>query len=57
MAAITAWLLPEPDSPTIATVSRGITSMSMPFTACTSPSARRKRTSRPRMVRMGSVMT
>ena len=33
MIAIVVWLLPEPDSPTIATVSFGMTSRSIPLTA------------------------
>ncbi len=38
MIAIVVWLLPEPDSPTIATVSFGMTSRSIPLTASTMPS-------------------
>src|SRR4051812_21621489 len=45
------WLLPEPDSPTIATVSPGVTSILMPLTACSTPSPVRKRTWRSRMER------
>ena len=48
MTACIVWLLPDPDSPTIATVSPGATSRSRPFTACSTPSPVRKRTSRPR---------
>src|ERR1700690_3439736 len=54
MAAIIAWLLPEPDSPTMATVSPGPTLRSIPRTACTSPSGVSKRTCSPRMSRIGA---
>ena len=40
MAAIMVWLLPEPNSPTMATVSPRRTLMSTPLTARTSPSMR-----------------
>src|SRR4051794_33589557 len=53
MTACAIWLLPDPDSPTIATVSPGATSRSRPFTACSTPSPVRKRTSRPRSERRG----
>src|SRR5829696_6914861 len=53
MTACAVWLLPDPDSPTIATVSPGATSRSRPFTACSTPSPVRKRTSRPRRERRG----
>src|SRR5215204_736890 len=53
MTACAVWLLPEPDSPTIATVSPGATSRSRPFTACSTPSPVRKRTWRPRRERRG----
>ena len=56
MADITVWLLPEPDSPTMATNSPGLTSMSMPFTASTSPSPVRNSTLRSRTARMGSAV-
>src|SRR5688572_8744365 len=38
MAPIISWLLPEPDSPTIATVSPAFTSRFTPLTASTMPS-------------------
>src|SRR3712207_6109341 len=50
------WLLPEPDSPTMATVSPGATSRLMPFTACRMPSPVRKRTLRLRTERTGSAI-
>src|SRR5829696_4586910 len=53
MTACAVWLLPDPDSPTIATVSPGPTSRSRPFTACSTPSPVRKRTWRPRSERRG----
>src|SRR5215218_4709293 len=53
MTACAVWLLPDPDSPTIATVSPGPTSRSRPFTACSTPSPVRKRTSRRRSERRG----
>src|SRR5215217_1980762 len=51
------WLLPEPDSPTMATVSPGLMSRSMPFTACRIPSPVRKRTLRLRRESTGSAMS
>ena len=48
MAAIISWLLPEPDSPTIATVSPGLHVELTPFTASTDAVERaRKSPSRP----------
>src|SRR3954453_21291809 len=55
MTACAVWLLPEPDSPTMATVSPGATSRPTPFTACSTPSPVRKRTSRPRRERRGGA--
>src|SRR5262245_8464264 len=46
IAAIMVWLLPEPDSPTTATVSPALTCMLMPLTASTMPSRVRNRTCR-----------
>src|SRR4051794_38685840 len=57
MTDIMVWLLPEPDSPTIATVSPGLMSRSMPLTAWRMPSPVRKRTLRSRTARTGSVMS
>ena len=56
MAAITIWLLPDPDSPTTATVSLASTWRSTPFTASTSPSTVRNRTRKPLMEKIGSAM-
>jgi len=48
--------LPEPDSPTTASVSPGRTSRSMPLTALTAPSGVEKETFRPRTARIGSMV-
>ena len=56
MIAIVVWLLPEPNSPTMATVSLAATSRSMPLTAATVPSLVSKSTRRSRTVRTGSGM-
>ena len=49
------WLLPEPDSPTIARVSPGRRSRARPRTASTGPSGVAKRTAKSFTVRMGSL--
>src|SRR5688572_28991385 len=51
------WLLPDPDSPTIATVSPGRTSKSTFLTARISPSCVAKVTFKPRMLRIASVLS
>src|SRR5690606_15181186 len=55
MMPIMVWLLPEPLSPTTASVSPGRTSRSMPLTAFTSPSGVVKETLRSRTDRIGSM--
>lgn len=54
MMPIMVWLLPEPDSPTTASVSPCLTSISMPLTAFTVPSGVVNSTLRSRTVRMVS---
>src|SRR5215217_7112718 len=55
MMPIMVWLLPEPLSPTIASVSPDLTSRSMPLTASTAPSGVSKVTFRSRTARMVSA--
>src|SRR5581483_8576296 len=54
-SAIVLTLLPEPDSPTIPSVSPGKTSYEMPSTAWTMPSSVRNSTARSRIDRSGSA--
>src|SRR5262245_55133767 len=55
MIAMAVMLFPEPDSPTMPTISRGSTVNEMPSTARTSPSSLRKETCRSRTSSRGTA--